>query len=108
MSRRAAAALLVAVGLAVSLAVAVVAAPWARDSPDGLERVAFDEGLEASAAEHVTADSPAADYSTWAWRGAGVVLVFVLAAGFTAASSGWRPGAVRTSAPADAAASPPG
>lgn len=83
MSRRAVA-LVVALGLVVSLGIAVFAAPWASSSPDGLQRVAADEGFEASETAHATADSPAAGYSTWMWRAAGVVLVFALAGGLTA------------------------
>ncbi len=86
MTRRAVA-LLVAVGLTLSLGIAVFGAPWASSSPDGLERVAADEGFEATATDHVAGDSPAADYSTWFWRAVGVVVVFGLAAGLTAATS---------------------
>ena len=89
MSRRAIA-LVVALGLVLSLGIAVFAAPWASSSPDGLERVAADEGFEDSATAHATADSPAADYSTWAWRALGVVLVFAIAAGLTAVAAGRR------------------
>ena len=99
MSRRAVA-LLVGAGLAVSLAIAVLAAPWASDAPDGLERVAADRGFDGTATDSVTAASPAADYSTWAWRAAGVVVVFGLAAGVTAASRR------RRGAPAEAVSTP--
>ena len=54
MSRRAIA-LVVALGLVLSLGIAVFAAPWASSSPDGLERVAADEGFEDSATAHATA-----------------------------------------------------
>ncbi len=83
MSRRVLA-LLVAGGLAVALAVAVVAAPWASSEPDGLERVATDEGIAAEQDAHALAASPAADYAAAPWRAAGVVLVFALGAGLTA------------------------
>lgn len=86
MSRRGVA-VLVAVALAVSLAVAVFAAPWASGAPDGLERVAIDHGFDGEASEHALAESPAADDSMWAWRAAGVVLVFGLATGVTVLSA---------------------
>lgn len=101
MNRRAIA-LVVAVGLTVSLGIAVLGAPWASSSPDGLERVASDKGFESTEQAHATAASPAAGYSTWIWRGAGVVLVFGLAAGLTAASSRRR-----RSAPAEGVAARP-
>lgn len=100
MTRRAVAAL-VGLGVAVSLAVAVFAAPWASIDPDGLERVAVDEGFEGSVTEHVSVDSPAADYSTWVWRGVGVVIVFAIASGLTALAAHRRP-----DAPADVEPSP--
>lgn len=86
MTRRAVA-VVVAVGVAVSIAIAVFGAPWASDAPDGLERVASDRGFAETATESATAESPAAGYSTGAWRAAGVVLVFGLAAGATALAS---------------------
>lgn len=84
--------LLVAGGLAVVLAVAVVAAPWASSEPDGLERVAADEGIAAEQDDHALAASPAADYATAPWRAAGVVLVFALGAGLTAVARTRRRG----------------
>ena len=95
MSRRVVA-VVVAVGLALSLGIAVFAAPWASSSPDGLERVATDEGFESTAAEHVAGSSPAADYSTWAWRAVGVVVVFGLAVGLTKLSTHRRSAPVAT------------
>ena len=82
MSRRALA-VGVGAGLALCLGIAVFAAPWASSSPDGLERVAIDEGFEGEASEHALADSPAADYSTGPWRALGVVMVFVVVVGAT-------------------------
>lgn len=50
-------------GLLVTVAL-VVASPWASDSPDGLERVAIDEGFADTETEHGLGDSPLADYET--------------------------------------------
>lgn len=92
MSRRAVA-VAVGVGLALCLGIAVFAAPWASGSPDGLERVAMDEGFDGEATEHALADSPAADYSTGPWRALGVVVVFVVVVGATAMARRRRSGA---------------
>lgn len=51
-----------AAGLAVAVVIAVVVSPFASDEPDGLERVAIDEGFAASGREHALADGPTADY----------------------------------------------
>lgn len=50
-------------GLAVALLLALLAGPLASDSPDGLEKVAEENGLMAGAAEHGFSGSPLADYS---------------------------------------------
>lgn len=49
-------------GAVVVLALAGVASYYASSDPDGLERVAADEGFIDDATEHVLADSPLADY----------------------------------------------
>jgi hypothetical protein len=49
-------------GLVVALAVAGVASFYASSKPDGLEKVASDEGFLESADDHALADSPLADY----------------------------------------------
>ncbi len=51
-----------AAGLAVAVLLVVVAAPLASGEPDGLERVAIDEGFIDSAEDHALNDSPLADY----------------------------------------------
>lgn len=53
---------LVAVGLALAVALAFLVAPEASSEPDGLEKVADDEGFLAGAEEHDLAGSPTADY----------------------------------------------
>lgn len=52
----------VLIGLVIAIGLAVFVAPWASSSPDGLERVASDEGFAAAADDHRLADGPLADY----------------------------------------------
>jgi PDGLE domain len=51
------------VGLLLVVGLAVVVSPYASSKPDGLERVAADEGFIVSAKDHALRDSPVADYS---------------------------------------------
>lgn len=51
-------------GALVAVFFAAVVSQFAVDDPDGLERVAIDEGFESSAQEHAIADSIFADYAT--------------------------------------------
>jgi hypothetical protein len=82
----------VVAGLAVALAIAVVAGPLASDQPDGLSRVAIDEGFaHTEAANPVGTRSPSGgdavdgvgdDRTATGLAGAGgVVLTFAAAAG---------------------------
>jgi hypothetical protein len=86
--------LFVVAGVVVTLLLAGVISSFASSEPDGLERVAIDEGFADTADEHAFAKGPMADYST---RGvgderlstgvAGVVgvgVTFVIAAGCVA------------------------
>ena len=50
------------VAVAVTLVLAGIASFYASSSPDGLERVATDEGFADTARDHDLADSPLADY----------------------------------------------
>lgn len=52
----------VAAGLVVAVALAFLLAPEASSEPDGLEKVAIDEGFVDGATDHDLADSPTADY----------------------------------------------
>ncbi len=61
MNRRATATFVLA-GLVVALLLVVVLAPHASSSPDGLEKVAADREIDASALPHAMADGPLADY----------------------------------------------
>jgi hypothetical protein len=78
-------------GLAVALLLAFVVSPWASSEPDGLERVAIDQGFARNATGHASAGSPLADYSvsgvghSWLSTGLsgviGVLLCFALGLG---------------------------
>ncbi|GGX45550.1 energy-coupling factor ABC transporter permease [Streptomyces fructofermentans] len=57
-------------GLATSLVLAGVVSFYASASPDGLEKVAADKGIDAKVEEHGAADSPLADYSVQGLTGA--------------------------------------
>ena len=52
-----------AIGFLIALLIAGVASRFASSEPDGLERVAIDQGFDDDAEEHVFADAPLADYS---------------------------------------------
>jgi PDGLE domain len=54
--------LLIVGGLIVALGLAFFVSPYASSSPDGLEKVATDEGFIDSAEDHTFSDSPLADY----------------------------------------------
>lgn len=49
-------------GLLVALGLAFFVSPYASSSPDGLNKVAIDQGFADSETEHATADSPLAGY----------------------------------------------
>lgn len=52
----------VGAGLLVALGLAFLVGPGASRSPDGLEKVAIDEGFDGTARDHDLADLPTADY----------------------------------------------
>jgi hypothetical protein len=68
--------------LALALGLAVALAPFASSSPDGLERVAADQGFAARAEPR---DAPAAAVAEGVAAFAGTLLVFALATGVAAA-----------------------
>ena len=71
----------VVVGLLVAVVLAVFVSRFASDEPDGLEKVAAEEGFDDAADEHDLNDSPAAGYEA-GWSGlAGVIATFVIGAG---------------------------
>lgn len=51
-------------GLAVALVIAGIVSYWASSAPDGLNKVAGDQGLNVNEKDPVTGDSPLAGYST--------------------------------------------
>ena len=54
--------LFVVAGLLVALGLAVFVSPFASSEPDGLEKVATEQGFEGSADDHDLSSSPVADY----------------------------------------------
>jgi 2-hydroxychromene-2-carboxylate isomerase len=54
----------VGLGLAVALLLAFFVSPFASSQPDGLEKVAGDQGFLATADDSALAGSPLADYAT--------------------------------------------
>ena len=78
-------------GVGIALILAFFVSPLASSAPDGLERVAIDQGFEAQATAHAMAETPLADYGVagvqtpWLSTGLsgviGVLLCFVLAGG---------------------------
>ena len=52
-----------AVGAVAAALIAAGASPFASSSPDGLEKVAADKGIDVAARDSAAADSPVADYS---------------------------------------------
>lgn len=81
--------LFVLLGIGIALVLAFFVSPLASSSPDGLERVAIDQGFEGQAAPHAMAGTPLADYEvagvhdSWLSTGLagviGVALCFALA-----------------------------
>jgi len=51
-----------AAGLILTLVIAGIASGFASGEPDGLEKVAIDQGFDDAAADHALADGPLADY----------------------------------------------
>ena len=94
MSSRAKLSLFVGTGLAVALLLAFVVSPQASSQPDGLEKVAIDNGFIDAADDHDLAGSPLADYgvegvdddrlSTGLAGVIGVVVTFAFGAGLFA------------------------
>ena len=70
-----------AVGLAVALVLAFFVAPHASSEPDGLEKVAEDEGFAEDAAPHALDDGPTGGLSTGVAGVVGVLVTFALGAG---------------------------
>lgn len=81
------------VGAVIALVLAGIVSFYASDKPDGLERVAEDQGFARAEQRHAAGDSPFADYGTEAVDDervsvglagiAGTVTVLALAGGLT-------------------------
>jgi len=94
MKRQASLRAFVIAGLLVAVALATLVSPWANSNPDGLERVAMDEGFAGQATDHALASGPAADYQigvssveVWVTAAAGLVgvaVTFCVGAGLVA------------------------
>jgi hypothetical protein len=79
------------IGIAAAVALVVFLAPNANPNPDGLQKVAADQGIDSDARDHALADGPLADYGlsgidnryvgTWVAGLTGVALTFVVGAG---------------------------
>ena len=83
--------LFVLAGVLVALALALFVSPWASDDPDGLEKVAQDEGFDEVADDHALSDSPGAGFDSPAAGAAGVLLTFGIGAGVFAVIRSRRP-----------------
>ena len=93
--------LFIVAGLLVGIALALLVGPFASGSPDGLEKVAEEEGFSESADDHHLAGSPLAEYavegidderlSTGASGVVGVLLTFGIGIGVFAAVRALRP-----------------
>jgi PDGLE domain len=78
-------------GIATAVALVILLAPNANPNPDGLEKVAAEQGIDSEARDHALAVGPLADYrvsgvenryvGTWVAGLAGVAVTFVLGAG---------------------------
>lgn len=81
----------VLIGVAAAVALVIFLAPNANPNPDGLERVAADQGIDSEVRAHALADGPLADYGasgvdnryvgTWVAGLAGVAVTFVVGTG---------------------------
>jgi cobalt/nickel transport system permease protein len=78
-------------GLLIVVALAVVVSPFASDEPDGLEKVAAEEGFDDAADEHDFADGPFSDLSAGAAGLVGVLLTFGAGIGVFAVLRALRP-----------------
>lgn len=88
------------IGLVIAVGLVMVVAPMASSDPDGLERVAEDQGFADAARDHDLAGAPLADYgvdgihdearATGASGTIGLVLTFAIGSGLFWALRVWR------------------
>jgi cobalt/nickel transport system permease protein len=79
------------IGIAAAVTLVIFLAPNANPNPDGLEKVAAEQGIDSGARAHALADGPLAHYGasgvdnryvgTWVAGLAGVAVTFVVGAG---------------------------
>jgi len=91
MNRRISNLAFIVVGIAAAAALVIFLAPNASSSPDGLEKVAADKGIDTGATDHAFSDGPFADYgvsgvdnswvATWITGLLGVAATFAVCAG---------------------------
>jgi hypothetical protein len=108
----------VAGGLLVAFGLAFFASPYASSSPDGLEKVATDEGFIGTAEDHAMADGPLADYgvegiedeglSTGVAGLIGVTITFGLGLILMGALRAWRGKAAAEPGPSPTVGASPG
>jgi cobalt/nickel transport system permease protein len=63
--RRARLGVFIALGVAVAFALAFFASPYASSQPDGLNKVAIDQGFAQQEQPHALQDLPTAGYGVW-------------------------------------------
>ena len=78
-------------GIAAAVALVILLAPNANPNPDGLEKVAAEQGIDSEVRNHALASGPLADYGvsgvdnrymgTWVAGLTGVAVTFVVGAG---------------------------
>ena len=73
--------LFVLAGVLLALALAVFVSPLASDDPDGLEKVAEEEGFDDAADDHALEDSPVAEYDSPVAGFVGVLATFGIGVG---------------------------
>jgi cobalt/nickel transport system permease protein len=81
----------VLIGIAAAVALVIFLAPNANANPDGLEKVAADQGIDSEVRGHALVGGPLADYGvsgvddrylgTWVAGVTGVAVTFVVGAG---------------------------
>lgn len=91
MKRRISTLAFILIGIAAAAALVIFLAPNASSSPDGLEKVAADKGIDTGVNDHALADGPFADYgvsgvdnswvATWIAGLLGVAATFAVCAG---------------------------
>lgn len=116
--RRLSLAAFVVVGLGAAVALVVLLAPRASSSPDGLEKVAAEKGIDSGRRDHALGDSPFAEYGakgvdhdavgTIVAGLVGVAVTFAVCAGLVVLVRRRRGPPASSASPASLASAPPG